>query len=125
MAHTKLDAVDAEHDFNQEKVHALSLLDSVFGGLREALDSDVDMPELPLVQPSPSSGPSSLKEGFKEHDLIPTIKDTQGDLGSEESPASTSIRACSRIRCDHTKTKLRDLFALQEEQGDPPLEKHP
>ena len=46
-AHTKRDAVYAEHDFNQEKLRALSLLDSIFGGLKEALDSDVDMPELP------------------------------------------------------------------------------
>jgi len=69
IAHTKR---DAEHDFNQQKFHALSLLDSMFGGLREALDSDVDMPEIPPLQTSPSSEPSPLKEGFKEPDLIPT-----------------------------------------------------
>jgi len=51
----------------------------MFGGLREALDSDVDMPEIPPLQTSPSSEPSPLKEGFKEPDLIPAIKDTRED----------------------------------------------
>jgi len=102
IAHTKRDAVDAERDFNEGKLHALSLLASVFGGLREALDSDVDTPELPPVQTSTSSEPSSLKEGFEEPDLIPAIEDTQGDSGSEESPASTSVGACSRI-CDYSE----------------------
>jgi len=79
IAHTKRDVVDAEHNFNQEKLHALSLLDSMLGGFREALDSDVDMPEIPPLQTSPSSEPSPLKEGFKEPDLIPAIKDTRED----------------------------------------------
>ena len=40
-------AVNAERDLNQEKLHVLSLPDSIFGGLKEALDSDIDIPELP------------------------------------------------------------------------------
>ena len=139
IVHTNRDAVDAEHDFNQEKLHALSLLDSMFGGLggdqewggREALDSDVDMPELPPVQTSPSSEPSPLKEGFKEPDLVPAAKDAQEDSRSEESPASTSTPVPERAPASvitqnaDTKTKLRDLFAPQEEQGMSPLMKSP
>ena len=41
IAHTNRDAVYTEHDFNQEKLRALLLLDSIFGGLKEALESDV------------------------------------------------------------------------------------
>ena len=133
IAHTSRDVVDVEHDFNQEKLHALSLLDSMFGGLegdqewsgREALDSDVDMPELPPVQTSHPSESSPLKEGFKEPDLVPATEDIQGDSGNEESSASTSTPvsapASVATQNEDTKAKLRDLFAPQEEQSEPPL----
>lgn len=138
-AHTKRDAVDTEHDFNQEKFHALSLLDSMFGGLegdqewggRAALDSDVDMPELPLVQKSPSSEPSPPKDVFKEPDLVHTAEGAQGDSGNEESslgiptPVPERAPASGTTQSADTKAKLKDLFAPQEEQGRLPLIKHP
>ena len=136
IVHTNRDAVDADHDFNQEKLHALSLLESMFGGLegdkewggREALDSDVDMPELPPVQISPSES-SPLKEGFKEPDLVPAAESVQEDSGGEESSTSTPTPVLERVlasvttRNKDTKAKLRDLFAPQEEQSEPPLPK--
>ena len=136
IVHTKLDAVDSEHDFNQEKLRALSLLDSIFGGLggdrewggKEALDSDVDMPELSSVQTSlPKSSPP--KEIPKRSDLIPTTGVAQVDPGSEES-SDTSTPAPERTHTPvttqnvNTKAKLKDLFAPQEEQGGLPLTKY-
>ena len=97
--------------------------DQEWGG-REALDSDVDMPELPPVQISLSSESSPLKE---EPDLVPAAEDAQGNSGSEESPAGTptpvSERALASLTTQNedTKAKLRDLFAPQEEQSEPPL----
>ena len=128
--HTNRGAVEVEHDFNQEKLHALSLLDSMFGGLkgdqewggREALDSDVDIQELLPVQTS-SPEPSPPKKAFKELDLIHAVEEAQGDSESEESSADTSTpvpeRAPTSVTAQNanTKTKLKDLFAPQEEQG--------
>jgi hypothetical protein len=127
IARTNRDAVDADHDFNYEKLRALSLLDSMFGGLegdqdwggKEGLDSDVDMPE---VQTVPSEL-SPLEEVFKEPDLIPAAEDIQGDSGSEESSASTSTPVPEHTPTSvatqnaNAKAKLKDLFAPQEEQG--------
>ena len=139
LAQMQCDTVDTDHDFNQEKLHALSLLDSMFGGLegdqewggKEALDSDVPMPELSPVQTPPSPQPSSSKEVFKGPDLKPAVKEAQTDSESEESstdahtpaperpPASTIVQ-----NANTTKTKLKDLFAPQEEQGTPPPTNH-
>jgi len=134
IVQTNRDAVDSDHDFNQEKLHALSLLDSMFGGLegdkewggREALDSDVDMPELPPVQIYPSSESSPLKE---EPELVPAAEGVQGDSGGEESSTSTPTPVPERVlasvttRNKDTKAKLRDLFAPQEEQSELPFSK--
>ena len=138
IARTNRDAVDAEHDFNQEKLCTLSLLDSIFGGLegdqewggREALDSDVDMPEIPPVQTSPSSEPSPPKEAFEEPGLIPAAKEVQGDSGSEDSSAGTSTPVPEHTPVSvvtqnaNMKAKLKDLFAPQEEQGGLPFTRY-
>ena len=115
------DEVDTDLDFNQEKLRALSLLDSMFGGLernqewggKEALDSDIDMSGLPPVQPSLSPRPA--------------VEKVQQDLENEESstevpaPALEPIPASVTIQNATTKAKLKDLFAPQEEQGAHPL----
>jgi len=133
IAHTKCDTVDADHDFDQEKLRTLSLLDSMFGGIEgdqewggeEALDSDVDMPELPPVQTpqSPKSSPSN--EVLEVPDLRPVIEDAQEDSESEGPSSGASTLApehdtapvTTQNADTDTQAKLKDLFAPQEEQG--------
>ena len=131
IAHTKLGVVDIEHDFNQEKLRALSLLDSMFGGLEgdqewdgKALDSDIDMPELPPAQTSPSTNSSPPKEVVRGPDLIPDVEDVQEGSGNEVSSSGTATppeRAPTPVTTQNanTKAKLKDLFTPQEEQGAP------
>ena len=134
--HPNRDVVDTEHDFNQEKLCALSLLDSMFGGLegdqewggKEVLDSDIDMPEPPTVQTSPSPQPTHSKEAFKEPDLKRAVEEAQEDPESEESSADATTPAPGRAITPVTarnanvmKAKLKDLFAPREEQGAPSL----
>ena len=131
-AHKEQDTVDTDHDFNQEKLCALSLLDSMFGGLegdeewggKEALDSDIDMPGLPPVQKSPSPGLSPSQVIQKGSDIIPVFEEAQDDSESEQSSVGASTSEPERTPApkslqdaDTTKAKLRDLFAPQEEQG--------
>ena len=134
VTRTKQDVVDAEHDFNQEKLCALSLLDSMFGGLegdrewggKEVLDSDVDIQELPAVQTSPSQ-PSPLRQALNEPDLIPTTREAWGASGNEGYSTGATVLAPERTAATeqaNAKAKLRDLFAPQEEQGKLPLTKH-
>jgi len=124
--------VDTDHDFNQEKLCALSLLDSMFGGLeedqewggKEVLDSDVDMPKMPSVQTPPSPQPTHSKVSLKEPDLKLAVGESQEDSESEESSAGASTPAPDRAptsvttqNANTTKARLKDLFAPQEEQG--------
>jgi len=139
IAHAKCDTVDAGHDFDQEKLGALSLLDLMFGGLdgdqewggKEALDSDVDMSELPPVQTSPSPKPSLSNEVFEVPDLRPVVEEAQEDSESEESSAGASTQPLERAPAPettqktNTQAKLKDLFAPQEEQGAPSLTDYP
>lgn len=133
---TKRDVVDTDHDFNQEKLQALSLLDSMFGGLdgnkewggKEGLDLDVQMPELSPVRTSPSPQPSPSKEALNGPDLKPTVEEAQTDSESEESSSGTFTPTPQRApastatqNANTTKAKLKDLFAPQEEKGVPPL----
>ncbi|KAF9649970.1 hypothetical protein BDM02DRAFT_3179499 [Thelephora ganbajun] len=130
-AHIERGMVDTDHDFNQEKLCALSLLDSMFGGLegdkewggKETLDSDVDMPELPPVQTPSSSKSSPSKEMFNDSDPRVVVEEAQKDSESEESSAGTSTTTPERApestaiqKNANTKGKLKDLFAPQEEQ---------
>ena len=123
------DTIDADQDFNQEKLRALSLLDSMFGGLerdqewggKEQLDSDV---ELPPSQASPSPAQSSSHRAPKDTDLMPVIEEVQEDSSKDESsatsPAPSLERAPTPVTTQSaatTKAKLKDLFAPQEEQG--------
>ena len=128
--------IDTDHDFNQEKLHALSLLDSMFGGLdedqewdgREVLDSDVDMPEMSPVKSPPSPRPIPSDAAFKESDLELAIQGARKDSESEVSSAGASTLAPDRAptstttqNANTTRAKLKDLFAPQEEQGASPL----
>ena len=136
IAQTKRDAVGTDHDFNQEKLRALSLLDSMFGGLegdqewggKEMVDSDVQMPELSPAQTSPLSHPSPSEEALKGPGLKLSVEEAQADSESEESSTDTSTpppeRAPTSVATQSTNTtkaKLKDLFAPQEEQGALPL----
>ena len=129
---TKRDATDTDHDFNQEKLRALSLLDSMFGGLegdqewggKEVLDSDIDMPEVPSVETSPSPQHTPSKVVFKGPDPTLTVEEAQTDSESEESSAGASTPtpepapiSATAQNANTTKAKLKDLFAPQEEQG--------
>lgn len=127
--------VDTDHDFNQEKFRALSLLDSMFGGLegdqewggKEVLDSDVDMPEMPSVQTPLSPQPAPSKMVLKELDVELTVEESQEDSESEESSNGASTPAPERVptsattqNANATKARLKDLFAPQEERGASP-----
>ena len=125
VARTKQDAVNAEHDFDQEKPGALSLLDSMFGGLegewggKEALDSDVDIQGLPTAQ---SSSESSLRQALKEPDLIPATGEAQASGNEGHSTGATApVPVCAAVSATAekagAKVKLKELFAPQEEQG--------
>ena len=136
IAQTKCNMVDTDHDFNQEKLRALSLLDSMFGGLardqewggEEALDSDDNMQELPPVEasPPPKSFGSSSERAFENPALEPAIEEVQEDSESEDSSAAASTPVPERApisvaiqNANTTKAKLKDLFAPQEEKGAP------
>ena len=92
-------AVNAENDFNREKLHVLSLPDSIFGGLKEALDSDIDIPELPPTADISFIGtlfsqrgvqgarPHSCYRGVRSRPLVHPV---------------ISIRACPRA-CDYSE----------------------
>jgi hypothetical protein len=129
---TEHNTADMDHDFNEEKLRALSLLDSMFGGLegdqqwggKEALDSDIDIPELPSVQTSPSMRSPPSQGVPKGPDLRPAVEEVQEELESEESSAEAPPSAPERAltsrtveNANTTKAKLKDLFAPQEEQG--------
>jgi hypothetical protein len=131
VARIECDMVDSGLDFNQEKLYALSLLDSMFGGLeggqewdgKEIMDSDIDVSGLPPVQlsPSPKSSPSQGPKG-------PAVEEAREDSESDESSAGASAPALERVPksgtiqdASTTKAKLKDLFAPQEEQGVLPL----
>ena len=130
ITHAKQAIVDTEHDFNQEKLSTLSLLDSMFGDLqgnqdwggKEMLDSDVDIPELPSVRMSPSPESSPPKGVPREPEQA------QEDSGNEEPSVVASTPGPERTPTSavtqnaNTRTKLKDLFAPQEEQGIPPHE---
>ena len=123
VAHTKRDAVYTEHDFNREKLHALSLLDLMFGGLRGALGWDVDTPELP------HSADISLlsKRSSRSPTLFLLSRMHKGIRGVRSRPLAHLLeRALASMTTQNadTKAKLRDLFVPQEEQGDLPLEKY-
>jgi hypothetical protein len=134
LVHTKGDTVETDNDFNQEKLRALSLLDSMFGGLegdqewggKETLDSDIDMPEPPPAQISPSPKLTPSKEASEEPHPEPAVE-AWGDSESEESSVEALIRMPEHaptsvaIQNTNTKARLKDLFAPQEEQGAPPL----
>jgi len=123
------DTIDTDHDFNQEKFRALSLLDSMFGGLegdqewggKEVLDSDVDMPEISPTQSSPSPQPTPSKAGVKESDLKSAVqearKDAESEISSTDAFTPAPERAPTTQNANTTKAKLKDLFAPQEEQG--------
>ena len=135
IVQTNRDTADTDNDFDEEKLRALSLLDSMFGGLegdqewcgKETLDSDVDMSELPPVRASPSH-PSPSKAVIEEPDFEPTVEGAQKDSESEESSHSAPIPESRNAPASETaqnagttKAKLKDLFAPQEEQSTPPL----
>jgi len=130
IVHEKLDAIDIEHDFNQERLRTLSLLDSMFGSLEgdqewsvKALDSDVDTPEPPPARTSPSTKSSPQREAVRGPDSTPDSEEARGDSGNEGSSAGVATPAPERAptsvttRNANTKAKLKDLFAPQEEQG--------
>ena len=130
------DAVDTDLDSNREKLHSLSLLDSMFGNLemdqewggKEALDSDIDIPDLPPRQSSPEPRSSLLRGSPKGPDLALVVEGVQEDSESEESstriptPPQERVPASGTIRDGSTtKGKLKDLFTPQEDQGALPL----
>jgi len=138
IAHKKSGTVDTDHDFTEEKLRALSLLDSIFGGLeggqewggKEALDSDIDMPELPPVRmsPSPKFPP---KRVFEEPDPVAVVEEATRNSESEESSTDTATPVPERDlvsatvqNANATKAKLKELFAPREEQGVSPPTDH-
>ena len=137
VAHTKQDVVDTDHDFNQEKLSALSLLDSMFGGLegnrewggKEVLDSDVDIQELPAVHTSSESSPQ--RQAHNTPGFIPGAGEAQGASGdkgystSATAPVPEDIATSAATEKVNAKGKLKDLFAPQEEQGQFPPANHP
>ena len=124
-----------DHDANEEKLRALSLLESMFGGLegnkewggREELDSDVEMP-LPAQAPPSQRSPS--QEVLKGADPIPAVEEAQGYSESEQpsvrvpTPTPENALEPETVQNVTTKAKLKDLFAPQEEQGVLPLVNH-
>ena len=136
--HIEYDVVDTDLDFSQEKLRALSLLDSMFGnvegnqdwGGKEGLDSDTDTSGLRPAA-SPLSPRSSLPGGPPEGlDLRVRVEQTQEDSESKKSSTEAHEPALERVstpgttkNAATTKAKLKDLFAPQEEQGALPLTK--
>ena len=134
--HADYDTIDTDHDLNEEKFRTLSLLDSMFGGLeggqewggREELDSDIEMPEPPPVDavPPPKPSPQTRQKGTNP---IPPAEDVQEDSENEKSassgvpsPVPEGAPASSTAQdANATKSKLKDLFAPQEEQSALPL----
>lgn len=126
------DVVDTDLDFNQEKLHALSLLDSMFGNLegneewggKEPLDSDTDISGLPPVQLSPSPKSSPPRGLPKRPDPELVVEEAQGDSESDESSIGAPTSTVGQVpmsgtlqNATTTKAKLKDLFAPQEEQS--------
>lgn len=116
--------VDTDLDLNQEKLRALSLLDSMFGDLegdrewggKEAWDSDVDISDLPPARLSPK-GP--VVEGVGED------SESDGSSAGAPEPVPEHVpRSGTTHDATATKAKLKDLFAPQEEQGALPPTNH-
>lgn len=107
-------------DLVREKNAALGLLQSIFGDRtdddwfgKESVGSDVDMDDVDLTPYHPSDKAVEPSEEAAAH-LVnqPAVEASPENGQSEQAPSSTVQHS--------TKTKLKDLFAPKEQEGQSP-----
>ena len=120
--------VVAELDLAAERASALDLISAMFGeadtdwGGAENIDSDVEMAG--VESDTPRAGPSSLPFDPRDLQVVPATHSPRASQKEEKKSTvdrqkgATPTPATTNSAQPSTQTKLKDLFAPREEEGE-------